>query len=346
MSSFLIDSFESPWVSSDQTHFESKLTDFFMREGNHAQKIIAYASGALDQHIDLDLSSGSPSGYDLSNYKEINFWIKSDRPGMWMIFSMGKNSPDEIYWVVSIQTPNAWELKRFYLGDLAKELLEDIKFFQFKCVNVHDAPATWETYLDGLRVVTLEMFADIEDALVTKLSPITVDGEAVNIKFKSPDRFVEEEKFPGISIWLYDAVEAQERSTNQRMVSDFNDVDPGSGAYRGQIQARVRPAPRPYDLLYQIDTWTRFADDDRELLSKFMYIMQDVGYLQAGGFPIFYSQVVIRTLDAVEGIADEDKLYRKSFTFRFETVLDPQEAKLAPVAYIPEFIVFPKKWGS
>lgn len=344
MPELVIDDFSVPWTSSDEETFISKNSTFYTRECTQSQKVLVLRDGSMEESISLERTGGSGVGLDLRPYKEINIWVNSARPGTWLWFSIGKDDYEEIVFPISIATANAWELKRFYIGDLSPTILQDVKFFQFKVLDTEPCqtvPYEYHFYLDGFRAVTNQMFYDEESVILNLLETISVDGSPIRVRMKSPDKFVDTEELPGISVWLYDWLEASERSwSGQRIVSDLREVNAGLGT----VTARVRKAGVKYDLYYQVDTYAYYGSHDRQLLVQLMDLLPERGSIRVNGVDSFVQRMGVATLDNVEDVPDASKLYRKSFTYRVESELDLQNATPEYVAWRPEFLVLPKSY--
>lgn len=111
-----------------------------------------------------------------------------------------------------------------------------------------------------------------ERALKARLQGLTVtdlknNARPVRVWYYMPDVEITEAQYPFITINLVNISEAVERAHRGKTRLGY---DPSGIDLPGPDETAVVDYPIPYDLDFQITTWTRFPQHDRELLGKLL----------------------------------------------------------------------------
>ena len=178
-----------------------------------------------------------------------------------------------------------------------------------------------------------------DGALNAYLRGMTVSDEGsslrpVKVYFGVPDTETGSQEYPYVTISLIDVAYASYRKMRGGKYKTTevhgNEIPPLPG------QIMVRDHPEPYDLSYQVTSFSRHPRHDRMLLAQLnrkipgnngvMPILETAGDLEQIYRPIFLDGFTKR--DSVEGTGREARrLFRNIYTIRVPTELDPDEVE-------------------
>lgn len=171
-----------------------------------------------------------------------------------------------------------------------------------------------------------------DEALKLKLSGLTVSDSSnaarpVQVWYGQPDLELAQRTYPYISIELVDITEANERVMVGKPFMTY--LPEG---YTDPTDPNQRLSafwfPTPYDLDYNVTTWSRHPRHDRQLVSR---LLSGVLPIRFGGLRLPRSSRTVR-LDLLDGpqvadMTDENgkRLFRKVFQVRVATELWPDD---------------------
>jgi len=177
-----------------------------------------------------------------------------------------------------------------------------------------------------------------DEALKQHLQGVTVSDDRaahrpVQVKFSMPDAELSAQTYPMVVIDLIDIAEATERRMNGR-VYDLT-YTPEAVADPTALEKLEPDLPEPYDLTYQVTSWSRHPRHDRQLLGVIG------GELLPPRFGTLYvtADGTARRLDRV-GFAKRDttdehgkRLFRNIWTVRVSSELWPFQVAALRLAF-------------
>jgi hypothetical protein len=168
MSNLLVHNMDTAWTSSAPAVLLVSIDgQTFFGEGIASNRFEAQ-SGALNAFAEFVPGVA----LNLSNFEELRFWIRSDRPAdgsvirpFYLEFSYldVNDAPGEEHrWFVPLNQSGVWEQRRIGIG---ADRRSAIARFRFRCLT--DSP--FRCHIDELLAVREEMLPDLEQVLVAQL---------------------------------------------------------------------------------------------------------------------------------------------------------------------------------
>ena len=179
------------------------------------------------------------------------------------------------------------------------------------------------------------MLQELDTAIYNRLQGITLLDEddvaqTVPIIIKAPETEFKDVELPAVSVALIDIRYAPER---QDWIHQEEIDIVGGVAYKKDM-------PIPYDILFQISTYTEYLEDDRSIQAQLLKKLPPRTYLEVdvlGATPLSQSYYMFLQGYGEGDIIGDKRIYRKIFTYLVPVELDfdmMQEVKLVQEALI------------
>tara|TARA_Y100000310_G_scaffold139322_1_gene138621 strand:- start:2811 stop:3803 length:993 start_codon:yes stop_codon:yes gene_type:complete len=313
MASLTIDTLDtsaSDWTSSDVDIRVSNVTTaehVQLGVGSMFFDALGSNSGSV---VKKDLGAGNE--IDLSSYNEIRFWVKSsvsaEQATQNWVFSFGESGYEENLFYIDTRQVDKWYQKRFWIKNISTTSRNAVRYFQFKCLQ----NTTSTLYIDHLVAVKEDMLPDVELAMKTKLANL---GYPVYIR--SPEEVIAQEgTYPSVGMYIYDISDDLGRGEHGAYVDNSS---PDGSNYVVEKWGESTP----YIVSFQVDTFCRYARDDRAAIQKvYTEFPAKNSYLEVNGRLLDVIQTDFNPQDDIVGT---NRLYRKTYSMDVYTHLDAVE---------------------
>jgi len=237
---------------------------------------------------------------DLSDYKEIRFWLhglrKTDgsigHPFLLRIrfasASMDLSHVDNTWHrYLPVFSENKWEIVRLDITDLHPDIRNATNTMEISCI---DAPTEFNCNIESVLAVREEMISDVDQALIETLNEkVEIDGDLVPAVIHHPEKPTNT-KMPYILITQYDIRSAEERTSHARIKSNFSE-----NTYK------LQPVSNRYDLYYEIDAFADTRNGKTKILEFILSELSPNGYISANGVKLPVRMIVVDSEDFIGG---------------------------------------------
>lgn len=164
-------------------------------------------------------------------------------------------------------------------------------------------------------------FSQCDEALISKLRGLVIDGEEVTVLYINPEKEFVTSKYPAIAVYRSGVYPDNRRWTNDKFYD--NEVRNEDGI----ISLDERDAPIPYNLYYGIRIYYKYQEDGAKLSTYINSVLKRGAYIEIVGDKydilfVSYKNPNATYKDFGEQRENEDREFVEQYLYRLEIELD------------------------